>query len=152
MNTSDFILTDFSEELFINAFKQMLIKEYGITGIENYELLQKKFESIDDSFALVKKGDNNEIEGLVMAKVIKLSKNDFEAVYGYINTLWISNNCLRLDYGSQLLELCEEQFKKRKITQFIADSDISNVELFRNNNSTRNKCIMHNGQAVLCKM
>lgn len=152
MDVNDFFLTDFSEELFLNAFKKMLLEEYGIISVDNFELMQKKLESDGDSFAYVKQSDDNEIEGLIIAKVIKLSKGSFEAVFGYISTLWISKDCLKQDCGVQLLELCEKQFKKRQITQFIADSDISNVELFRNNNYTRNKSIMHNGQAVLCKM
>lgn len=151
MDVNDFFLTDFSEELFLNAFKKMLLEEYGIISVDNYELMQKKLESDGDSFAYVKQSDDNEIEGLIIAKVIKLSKGNYEAVFGYISTLWISKDCLKQDCGVQLLELCEEQFEKRQITQFIADADAPNVDLFLNNHYTKNKSFLHNGKPVLCK-
>ena len=152
MKSKTILITHFSDELFIYAFRTMLHEEHGIVAIDNLEIFLNKVTNDGMGlFSCVQTDENNEIIGLAIAQPIKLSNNHFEESYGYIKVLWVSNKCSINEYGTKLLELCEKQFSEMQITQFVADLDEVNEELFLNNHYVKNNCFSHNNNPVLCK-
>lgn len=152
MKSKTILITDFSDELFIYAFRTMLHEEHGIVAIDNLEIFLNKVTNDGvDLFSCVQTDENNEIIGLAIAQPIKLSNNHFEESYGYIKVLWVSTKCSKNACGSELLELCEKQFSEMHVKQFVADLDEVNEELFLNNHYTKINCLLHNNNPVLCK-
>ena len=151
MGFKNILVTDFTDQLFIKAFRQQLLEEHGILEIENFEILFNKLTSDDDYFAFVKMNEVDEVLGFVIGQKIQLSNNYFQEYYGYIKTLWKSNKCKIDSCFDELLRLCEEQFKKMNVSQFIADCETLQEPVLLRNHYIKNKCILHNDHQVLCK-
>ena len=151
MKTKNVLITDFTDQLFIKAFRQQLLEEHGILEIENFEILFNKLTSDNDYFAYVKVNDVDEVLGFIIGQRIQLSNNYFQEYYGYIKTLWKSEKCKNDSCFDELLSLCEDQFRKMNITQFVADYEKEQEPVFLRNHYVKNKCILHNDHRVFCK-
>lgn len=148
---SIYFITDFTDQLFVMAFKQQLLEENDIIEINNLELLLNKLNAVGDSFAFVKVNDVDEVLGFIIGQKIQLSNNYFQEYYGYIKTLWKSEKCKNDSCFDELLSLCEDQFRKMNITQFVADCEKEQEPVLLRNRYIKNKCILHNDHQVFCK-
>lgn len=151
MESKNILITDFTDQLFIKAFRQQLLEEHGILEIENFEILFNKLTSDNDYFAYVKVNDVDEVLGFIIGQRIQLSNNYFQEYYGYIKTLWKSEKCKNDSCFDELLSLCEDQFRKMNITQFVADCEKEQEPVLLRNHYIKNKCILHNDHQVFCK-
>jgi len=148
---SIYFITDFTDQLFVRAFKQQMLEENDIIEINNLESLLNKLNAVGDSFAYVKINESDEVIGFILGQKIVLSNAFFQEFYGYIKIVWKSERFDDKSCYDELLQLCEKRFEKMGITQFAVDCEIAKESVFLRNQYFKNECLLHNGKQVFCK-
>ena len=118
----DILITDFTQEIFQNAFK-LYFKELGIE-VKNWDALFKEMNEEDGNYVFIKM-HNDEIVGFIMFKMEQLSNWFFEEKFGFVREFWIAEKYRKNGHGSQLLKLVENHFREKGIYKVILTTDIA---------------------------
>ena len=116
----DILITDFTQEIFQNAFK-LYFKELGI-DVKNWDALFQEMSEESGNKVYIRM-DNDLIVGFIMFKIEQLSNWFFEENFGFIREFWVSEKYRKNGHGSRLLKLAEDYFIENGIHKIILTTD-----------------------------
>ena len=116
----DILITDFTQEIFQNAFK-LYFKELEI-DVKNWNTLFQEMSEESGNKVYIRM-DNDEIIGFIMFKSEQLSNWFFEENFGFIREFWVAEKYRKKGHGSNLLKLVEDYFRENGIYKIILTTD-----------------------------
>ncbi|MCH5199202.1 MAG: GNAT family N-acetyltransferase [Oscillospiraceae bacterium] len=118
---SDKMITDFSDLLFQNAFKQYF-SELGCK-VKDWNVLFKDMISDGGNAAFIRTSSDGKVIGFIQFKPIKFSSWFFEETCGFIREFWIAEEFRNKRHGTALIELVEKFFLNNGIYTSILTTD-----------------------------
>ena len=146
---NDFIITNFLDEKFQNAFKKYF-KELGIE-VKDWNGLFNEMNEDKNTKAMVRM-ENENVVGFIMFQGIEFNSWFFKENCGFIREFWISNECRNLGHGSNLLDKVEKYFKNQGIFRTILTTDTANDFYVKHGYKLLKSAIAKNNEAVYVKI
>ena len=121
MNTTDILISDFSDPKFKDAF-QIYFAELGIQ-VKNWDSLFQEMNEGGENRAWLRLSENGDVVGFIQFIPIRFSSWFFEETRGFIREFWIRREFRSQGHGTALLNLAESYFAERRINTLILTTD-----------------------------
>lgn len=121
MKTNDYLISDFSNDIFTCAFK-IYFSELGI-NVSDWNSLWEEMNRDEGNLAYVKVNNLEKTIGFIQFKEIELENSFFSEKYGFIREFWIAKEYRGKGFGTQLFNSCELYFKEKGVSQVILTTD-----------------------------
>ena len=118
---SDTLISDFSNPLFQDAFRQYF-SELDI-HVADWESLFREMNEESDTLSYVRTTETGEIIGFILFQPTKFTSWFFEETYGFIREFWVSGAYRNAGHGTALIRLAEKYFYDNDIFTCILTSD-----------------------------
>lgn len=118
---SDTLISDFSNPIFQNAFRQYFA-ELGIS-VTDWKNLFQEMNDDDGNLAYVRTAKDGTVIGFIQFKPIRFTSWFFEETCGFIREFWISESFRNSGHGTALLSLAESYFFAHEIFTGILTTD-----------------------------
>ncbi len=118
---SDTQITDFSDELFQNAFRQYF-SELGVR-VSDWDAVFREMNEEGDNSAFVRRADGGKTVGFTLFRPITFTSSFFEETAGFIREIWVSDGFRNAGHGAALLGMAERYFRDHGICNSILTTD-----------------------------
>lgn len=145
----DILISDFSDPLFQEAFKQYFA-ELGV-HVSDWDSLFKEMNDEGDNKAFVRTDLEGNIIGFIQFKPMLFSSCFFEETYGFIREFWVSENYRNAGSGTKLIGLVEEYFLKNGIYTSILTTDTAEAFYLKHGYFKATGCKAKNEDEVFIK-
>ena len=149
MKTNDFLISDFTNDIFTCAFKEYFA-ELGI-NVSDWNSLWEEMNSDNGNFAYVKVNNSGKTIGFIQFKTIELANSFFSEKYGFIREFWIAKEYRSKGYGTKLLTSCELYFKEKGVSQIVLTTDTAEEFYIAKGYSVNQNINAKNGLIVMTK-
>ncbi len=117
----DTLISDFSDPLFQNAFKQYF-SEIDIS-VTDWDGLFKEMNDEGGNAAFVRTAEDGNMIGFIQFTPIKFTSWFFEETCGFIREFWIAGDFRNSGHGSELLAMAERYFCENELFTSILTTD-----------------------------
>jgi len=146
---SDTLISDFSDPLFKNAFRQYF-SGLGI-NVKDWDSLFKEMNDEGDNSAFIRKARDGAIIGFIQFKPITLTSWFFEETFGFIREFWVAEEYRNTGHGAEMLRLAERYFYEKHIFKIILTTNTAERFYLRHGYHKNPGCRAKNQDDVFIK-
>ena len=121
MNTTDILISDFTDPLFRQAFTRYF-EELGVS-VRDWDALFQEMNNGKDTWAFLRVSDDDTVVGFLLFSFTTLSNWFFETRVGFVREFWVGDSQRCKGHGAALLALAEEHFIQNGIFKAILTTD-----------------------------